>query len=367
MNFSLQDCLTLVAENSVFYHQSQTIDGHQVDLFNYRLANYSDFVSAPFALEMRGLCFVDGKRYLSLNKFFNLNETEGVQYNDVRDKKIVSVSEKADGSLIRFVQIGDSVRAKSKMSFDSDQALAAQRIYNTNKNIREFVDFTLTFGLAAQFEYVAPANQIVVLYSEEKLLLHSVRGEQDGVYMQPNGIKHLVSRFAGVETVDQDLDFDLDIMIELMPTLKDIEGFVVQFDDGQIVKLKTQWYLNLHGLLTEKIGAANHVCRFCFEDVLDDVLAQVPESMTEVRKSLINTHKTISQWVAQKIAEVEAIAADYAGDRKAWALRNKEHELFGLAVNVVFHQRDVESLVREYGVKKTKNLEDAVYFLETIS
>ena len=80
---------------SPFYETKTEVDGFPVSIFNYRLAQYSDF-NTPIeskpeltGFEMRGLTFVfnqDGslyKRYLLLDKFFNDWSPDWVLFNCV--------------------------------------------------------------------------------------------------------------------------------------------------------------------------------------------------------------------------------------------------------------------------------------------
>ena len=72
--------------DSTFYESKFVIDGYNVSIFNYILAQYSDFID-NLAFEMRWLTYVfnkDGslfKRYLLLHKFFNLNQVAESQYS----------------------------------------------------------------------------------------------------------------------------------------------------------------------------------------------------------------------------------------------------------------------------------------------
>jgi len=90
-------------DNFIFYESKHEIDGFQVSIFNYRLAMWSHFDN-PIennkdikSHEMRGLTFVfnkDGsifKRYLLLDKFFNLDQTPCSMYSVVKDYKIKNI------------------------------------------------------------------------------------------------------------------------------------------------------------------------------------------------------------------------------------------------------------------------------------
>jgi hypothetical protein len=55
-----------------------------------------------------------------------------------------SIYNKEDGSVASFVKLPNGkVLGKSKMSFESDQAVGINRVYNTNEDVKNFVDWTL--------------------------------------------------------------------------------------------------------------------------------------------------------------------------------------------------------------------------------
>jgi hypothetical protein len=78
---------------------------------------------------MRGITYVfntDGSfnRHILLDKFFNLNQVASSVYSVVKDFKIKSIYNKEDGSVASFVKLPNGkVLGKSKMSFESDQAV----------------------------------------------------------------------------------------------------------------------------------------------------------------------------------------------------------------------------------------------------
>ena len=179
---------TNIVENSngVFTESKHLVDGFNISIFNYRLATYENFINpindpSLNYLELRGLTFVfnkDGslfKRYLLMEKFFNINENKGTQLVDLNKLKIKSVYNKEDGSVISFVKLpNNKVVAKSKASFDSYQANKANFIYNNDNDIKSFVDDMLDNDIVPIFEYVSPFNKIVINYTNDELILFRI-------------------------------------------------------------------------------------------------------------------------------------------------------------------------------------------------
>src|ERR1022692_3788022 len=115
---SYEECLEICAKpESSFYETKFVLEGYSISLFNYRMAQYKDFVtpleSKPEikAYELRGLCFVfdkDGSlfnRYILLEKFFNLNQVPESMYSVVKDYKIKYINNKEDGSIASFIKL----------------------------------------------------------------------------------------------------------------------------------------------------------------------------------------------------------------------------------------------------------------------
>ena len=176
------ECQTIVKNSEAFYCAERVVEGVNVEMYDYRLASISDFVDND-AFELRGLCFVETdlgwERNILMNKFFNINQTVGWMEDDVKDKKITRVQNKEDGSIISFVKFPNgNVRAKSKMSFESDQAVMAQKIYENHKDLKQFINESLENRDTAIFELVGYENQIVLNYEmASELILIQVRFE----------------------------------------------------------------------------------------------------------------------------------------------------------------------------------------------
>ena len=182
-----EECRQIVENSETFYVTETVVEGCKVELYDYRLASIKDFTDNE-AFELRGLTFVeqtDGtwERNILMNKFFNVNQTVGWMEDDVKDKKIVRVQDKLDGSVISFVKFPNgTVRAKSKMSFTSEQAVMAQKLYDKNENLRMFINEVMSLDKTPIFEIIGISNQIVLEYEKDELILLQIRDNKTGEY-----------------------------------------------------------------------------------------------------------------------------------------------------------------------------------------
>lgn len=365
MTISYEKALQITKDSSSFYVNYTQVNGHQVAMFNYMLAGYADFVAYD-AFELRGLTYIQnadgswGDAQLHLHKFFNLNQSADYMLSDVQNKDLIAVYDKLDGSMIRFVSVGGQVFAKTKMSFVSEQAVAAQSIYDTNDKVRAFVDFALENNLAPIFEYVSPYNRIVVGYDFSDLVLLSVRDNLTGSYLDVNS-------FASEWDlkVAETMDISFDDVLSSIDSRDDIEGFVLHFSDGQMMKVKTSWYLKNHRLLTQDVAATHFLVGCVLDDTIDDVLSAVPLDQKNVREYIMDVSHKVSQFVNDKVTRVLSIIDLFDGDRKSFALKYKSDEDFHLIMKSLNNpSRDgVISVVKDFVSRNTNALEKANQFL----
>lgn len=377
------ECKKIAENTEAFYCTTTTVNGYDVEMYDYRLASLTDFTDNK-AFELRGLTFVKDPatglwdRNILLNKFFNVGQTIGWLLDDVKDKRIVRVQDKLDGSVISFVRFPDgSVRGKSKMSFTSTQAEKAQELYEANDNIKQFVNYMLDLGIVPIFEYISMHNQIVVPYGEDELRLIQLREKDTGEYYRAFLMNDVAGRFNITTTEDFDEEYhDLNYLLVIKETSKrnDMEGFVVTFEDGQMAKIKTDHYLVQHGLVGPDAFRENLLIEAIVNESIDDVISALVEGP---KKTLIvDMTNKVQHHFNHLIVEYKRLRGEffnkYNEDRKEFALKySNKHEMFGAVMktsNTSF--RDIEEtakgVVKQYILNKTKSLGDAKSYLEKL-
>ncbi len=335
-------------EESPFYETKIEVDGFPVSIFNYRLAQYSDF-NEPIksnpnlkAFEMRGLTFVfnkDGslyKRFVLLEKFFNLNQVPDSMYSVVKNYKIRYVNNKEDGSIASFVKLPNGkVVGKSKMGFDNDQANGINKIYKTNPDVKSFVDWALNNDIVPIFEYVAPHNRIVLRYSEEELILLRLRDLNTGKHID---IKSHLDKIGSIKIAPFEDDDTLDDLIEKSKTEAEREGWIVQFDNDHMVKIKTDWYCQRHGLLTNDIYREHIIIGYILDDKIDDILGQIPEDEKEAHLRIQKIISIVKRALNKKVVEIQSAFNDFVksgSDKKDYALNHRiGNENFPFVMNM---------------------------------
>jgi len=341
------DCLEICKKSDgLFYESKLSIEGYNISIFNYRLSTYNDFVTYG-AFELRGLTFVfnsDGslyKRFILMEKFFNINENESTLFDVVKGKKVKSVYLKEDGSIINFIELPNGkILAKSKMSFESEQALMAQDLFESNENINKFVKDCISKDLVPIFEYVGPMNRVVVKYNNSDLILLRLRDNRTGEYLSIDGYD------LSKPTV---FKFTLNDLMNLKDNLDGIEGWIVEFIDGQKVKIKTDWYFSLHKIFKDYSNREDYLIDMILDEKIDDVLS-VLDYGSENRKFVELVLDTTNRRVMDISNEIDRVLSTYNGDRKSFALEYNNHKLFGLMTQVISGRDKME--VIKFLIKK---------------
>ena len=363
-------------EDVPFYESKMVVDGFNVSVFNYRLAQYKDFAN-PIpdkpelkGYEMRGLTFVfneDGSlfnRYVLLEKFFNLNQVPDSLYSVVKNYKIKFVNNKEDGSIASFIKLPNGkVIGKSKMGFDNDQADGINRVYKTNKEIKSLVDWSLDNNIVPVFEYVAPNNRIVLRYPSEELILLRLRDNVTGKHID---IRDHLDKVGSIRVSPfEDEIKDLDQLIELTATQVDKEGSIVTCEDENgrdfFFKLKTPWYCERHGLLTDDLYREHIIIGYILDDKIDDILGQIPEDEKEAHIRINKIIDIVKKSISDKVSEIEKDYRQYVSmniSKKDYAINHrKNNPNFGFVMNMV-KADDLKKMSKEEILDIYDNMED---------
>lgn len=369
---SYEECRQICDANGnlLFYESKHKVDGYDISIFNYRLAQPANF-EQPIdgnkvikAHELRGLTFVFNKdgslynRYLMLDKFWNMNQSPCSMYSIIKDYKIKSIYNKEDGSIASFVKLPNGrVLARSKTSFVSDQAIEIQKIYDRWPNIQVFVNWCMSKDIIPIFEYVSPTNRIVLSYANTDLILLRMRDNKTGKYLD---LVDYVDKLDGI-TVAPSMNHSLDELVELKDVADGKEGWIVQFENGKMVKLKTKWYCDLHGLFTQELNRENTLISLIVDEKIDDIISQLDEESSK-REEVEKLSDIINDEIVRLTRETNKLLDEWNSDtssefyrKKHFALKYAKNQYFPLAIGVI-NGKDKMDLIKDRIKNQTKNL-----------
>ena len=270
------DLMTLAEKSEAFFYKDFYVDDSVYRIFNYRLASYTDFLE-PSALECRGIMFeVDGLEAIRLatlpmEKFFNLNENPMTMDLDL--SVVRSVELKADGSLISTYLHNNELRLKTKGSLESDQCIAAMQYLEDHLELKTALQALCELGYTCNLEWCAPDNRIVLSYGEPVLTVLNVRARIDGHYcdvFKPSAMGNDSwdpIRACHIERLD--IKDPVSFVAEI-PQMEGVEGYVVELENNQRIKIKTEWYLVQHRA-KDSINSPRRLFEACIEEATDDL------------------------------------------------------------------------------------------------
>jgi T4 RnlA family RNA ligase len=244
------DCLEIIDNNPdmYFYERKYIIDSYNVSIFGYRYAKYNNFIlpiiDKPHinALELKGLTYIfddngEYKHFLLLDKFWEIDQYEHCKYDFYKDKKIKNVTVKEDGFLISFLQLPNGkILSFAKNGLDSDVNNEANE-YLDKPHYKKFIEYCLDNDYQPIFELVG--RNLHKKYDNKDLILLKIRNNNTGGYLD-------VSDFdTGDITVVENVEKTLDELLDISNKISNLEGWVVHFDNGVQLKIKTKWWIEL--------------------------------------------------------------------------------------------------------------------------
>lgn len=296
----------------------------------YNISNGDSFAT-PFEKECRGITFDRDGKIVSrpLHKFFNLAERDEVLPQNLDWDSVTAVFDKMDGSMITAGVFHGEVFVKSKKSFESDVAVAALAYIRANQKYYDFIKHCADLDLTPIFEYTSPNNRIVLRYDDEKMTLLHVRHNITGEYHTPAESAALAQSFdIPVNVPLFGKGFDLAELLTSLNTVEGIEGYVIQFASGEMVKVKTRWYVNLHHAVT--FVRERDIARLVLSEKIDDYIAFVALNAPDADLSHIHRiNDTIKAEIEGIKADVAEILAQHQGsDFKTLATTYVGHKYF---------------------------------------
>jgi len=318
-------------DNFQFYETIYYIDDYKISTFNYRLVKYNDFANPKDtsleAFELRGLTFVFNKdntlfkRFLLLKKYFNLNQVETTLYDNVKNLKIKDVYDKVDGSVINFIKLPNGkILTKSKMCVDNIQALEAHKIYESNKDINDMVNWSLDRDIMPIMEYVSPTNRVVLKYIKSDLILLKFRCLKTGNFLDFD----IYPNIDKINTAKKEEFDNIDDIIKLVDDTINKEGWVVNFENNFMIKIKTKSYVDLHHTITESIYREDFLITKILDEEIDDVISIIPKDEIEILNLIDKITIIVYNYVKEtmKICEIKTneFYDKYNGSKKDFSI-----------------------------------------------
>lgn len=293
---------------------------------------------AALRRECRGIIF-DSKTgdiiRRPFHKFFNVNEREETQDHVIDLSRPHRILEKLDGSMIAPFIVDGKMIWGTKMGA-TDVAKPVEEFVKNNPQYDEFARFMIGRGYTPIFEWCSRKQRIVLDYKEDQLILTAVRGIRDGLYAHHGGLQDVGAyhNIPVVRAFEMHKEMDMKAFLEYVRDLEDLEGFVVRFDDGHMLKLKCRWYLQIHKA-KEAILQDRNIVELILEEHLDDIKAHLPaEDRDRLTQFESDINKAINISVSDIRIELDSLIRNGV-DRKTFAT-GRAQELDGYYRPLIF-------------------------------
>lgn len=375
----------LCETNEAFYFSEQEYnDKYTIRSFTYRLASWSDF-QLPYAKDCRGTAFLYNKETnewslfcRAYKKFFNLNE--GIPKEEyIQNYTPIEAYEKIDGSLILVGKIENEIVAKSKTSINSEHAKMANKLIQENPKLQRFIETALNEKYTPVFELVGQDFKIVLNYEKTELIFLGYVNKLTGEVITHHGYNNQgFIESCGCRPAET-YNMSWDELFNIQETSKpDIEGYVVLCENTEdntteFVKVKVKSYVNLHHL-KDNINNLTNLIPLILDDNLDDIIGQFQDDK-QTTDYIVQTQEKIAHKFNHLVIEYKFLRGKYFNqyneDRKGFAMKYKNHELFGYVMKGLDTSfRDIEQtaekFVKQYLLKKCNKQENAKAFLDTL-
>lgn len=223
--------------------------------------------------ELRGIIFDKEGNLLArrLHKFFNVNEREETLVRNVDFSKPHVILEKLDGSMITPIWMGDHFRWGTKMGV-TEVALGAEEFVATHPQYTQFATFCKNHGYTPIFEWCSRKQRIVVDYEVDRLVLVAVRKNESGYYLNYRWLQEYGGSMFELDLVKTYETDSIDRLIEETRGMEGVEGWIVRFDDGHMLKVKGEWYVRIHKT-KDALNQEKNIIDMIVNEKIDDVKA----------------------------------------------------------------------------------------------
>eukprot|EP01080_Neovahlkampfia_damariscottae_P007264 gene7264-11582_t len=213
------------------------------------------------------------------HKFFNINEKEETNLENIDFSKKFYAVEKIDGCLISPILMkNDEIRYTSMSGFTELSYKMEKFIdYSKKKNKTQYNEFSekcLKNGKTPLFEWTDPEEPIIIKHQKPNLILLNIRDIKTGEYTSYEELLELSKKYTiPVVKRIENLPTNEHLLLKEVYQKKSIEGYVIIFKD-EFYKCKTNFYSCAHGISPNaKFINERAILKSIGLDVIDDVVS----------------------------------------------------------------------------------------------
>lgn len=311
--------------------------------------------------ECRGLFFDKNGRILSrpLHKFFNVNERNETQQRFIDLSESHVILEKLDGSMIRPFLANGNIRWATKMGI-TDVSMQAEEFVARHPEYEALAKGCFDLGLTPIFEWCSRQQRIVIDYPTDRLVLIAMRDLRDGTYVLYERLESFGNQY-GIPVVRsyEGTPENMELLINETRASEDIEGWIIRFESGHMVKIKGDWYLRIHKT-KDKLTFEKDVVEMLLDEKLDDIKSFMLE---DDRRRVEKFENAFWEGIAYQVETYDRYFATVQAsvpDRKTFALNwlptiQKQDPFAGPIVFGKYNGKDTRTMILDFIRKGTSS------------
>ncbi len=317
-------------------------------IYNYTQKTQYEGLWNKDTMNCRGL-ILDGEGNViakPFKKFFNIGEySEQNDLGKIPNYTWFDIWNKMDGSLgILYRMPNGEFRIATRGSFESDQAIKGTEMFH-----KRFKQPELIFpdNWTYLFEIIYPENRIVVDYEQmEELVLLAVKNNVNDYEMTYEELLKFTSD-SGMPSTQYfgRVSYNRHAFLKIEGDIPEgNEGFVLRFDNGLRVKIKSDEYKRLHRLLTGMSNKSIWELLRNNQDI-DELLDRVPDEfynwVKQTKSDFIMNYESIEHSCkvisnSCKLKERKQVAEYFC---------NKENKIYRGILFLMYDNKDYEDVI----------------------
>ena len=300
-----------------------------------------DALGSSIRRECRGLVFNQKGQLISrpYAKFFNAGEKEETQIDKINLYEPHHITQKIDGSLIRFLNLNGKIYAATKSGI-TDISQQVDEFLKDKSNYYEFIQSTLESGLTACFEWCSRKNRIVIDYEKDSLILTAIRNNTSGNYLLYENIVELANHFniPVVKSVSNLAKQNIHLLVEQVRELQNDEGIVLTFHSGHKIKVKADDYVLRHKS-KDQISQEKNVLAVILNESVDDVVPLLtPEDAERLRQFEKAFWLSVDE-VASEMAKLFVAGNTMYPDKKDFAVEFVQKKILPIHAPIMYQMK----------------------------
>lgn len=226
---------------------------------------------AAIRRECRGMLFYKDGSLMSrrLHKFFNVNERDETQETQIDWSAPHVILEKLDGSMITPVFTAAGIRWGTKMGI-TDVSMGAELFVANHVNYERAAKAMQDLDKTMVFEWCSRKQRIVIDYPTDRLVLIAIRNNVDGSYDSYETMQAVAAEYdLDIVRAYEGTAANMAMLIAETRETEGMEGWIIRFDNGQMLKVKGDWYCRIHKT-KDNITMEKNVIDLIVNEKLDD-------------------------------------------------------------------------------------------------